>query len=78
MIIFVNLNLFRVFIASIGDEVVVIICHSRENGNLKSTIQNGFPLSPKGMPTAVGMTKTFLRFMRQPRDLRPIQELITV
>jgi len=54
------------------------ICFSRKNGNLKSTIQSGFPLSPKGMPMAVGMTKTFLMIMKQAHDLRPIQELITV
>jgi len=36
-----------------------LICHSRENGNPKNIKQNGFPLSPEGMPTIVGMTKTY-------------------
>jgi hypothetical protein len=31
--------------------------HSHENGNPKSIILTGFPLSPKGMPVAVGMTE---------------------
>jgi len=36
-------------------------CHSRENGNPKLIKQNGFPLSPKGMPMAVRMTGTLIK-----------------
>ena len=35
-------------------------CHSRENGNQKHLIKNRFPLSPEGIPMAVGMTTLYL------------------